>query len=374
MTDFLSRARAAGYPVPDLAFTQALDNLKNRINYAPDFDKGGEDIAYALMVLAREGQAAVGDLRYYADERLAQLATPLAVAQLGAALASYGDQPRADAMFAAAAARIAGQTSSAQVYRADYGSGLRDAAGVLSLAVESRSDAVDRGALVSRISSVNRRLSTQEQSWALLAAHAMVQDPAVSGLSVDGVPHEGPFVQRIDGAGLQPMQITNTADRPTDITLTTLGVPDGVTEASGYGYRITRDYYSMDGEPLGETIRAGDRMVAVLTIQPAEDTRARLMIDDALPAGFEIDNPSLLRSGDLKALDWLRTVDAEHAEFRAERFLAAVNQRGDDEIRLAYILRAVSPGTFHHPAALVEDMYRPDYRATTASGTVTVLP
>lgn len=374
VTDFLSRARAAGYPVPDLAFTQALDNLKNRINYAPDFDKGGEDIAYALMVLAREGQAAVGDLRYYADERLAQLATPLAVAQLGAALASYGDQPRADAMFAAAAARIAGQTSSAQVYRADYGSGLRDAAGVLSLAVESRSDAVDRGALVSRISSVNRRLSTQEQSWALLAAHAMVQDPAVSGLSVDGVPHEGPFVQRIDGAGLQPMQITNTADRPTDITLTTLGVPDGVTEASGYGYRITRDYYSMDGEPLGETIRAGDRMVAVLTIQPAEDTRARLMIDDALPAGFEIDNPSLLRSGDLKALDWLRTVDAEHAEFRAERFLAAVNQRGDDEIRLAYILRAVSPGTFHHPAALVEDMYRPDYRATTASGTVTVLP
>jgi uncharacterized protein YfaS (alpha-2-macroglobulin family) len=374
VTDFLSRARALGHAVPELAFSQALDNLKNRIAYAPDFDRGGEDIAYALMVLAREGQAAVGDLRYYADERAAAFATPLALAQLGSALAAYGDQPRADAMFAAAASRIAGTDTQAQVFRADYGSGLRDAAGVLSLAVEARSDAVNRNQLVTRISAVNRRLSTQEQSWALLAAHAMVRDPAVSGLSVDGTAHEGPFVKRIEGAGLTPMQITNTADRPTDITLTTLGVPDGATEAAGYGYRITRDYYTMEGEPLGDTLRAGDRMVAVLTIDPAEDTRARLMVDDALPAGFEIDNPSLLRSGDLRALDWLKTHSAEHAEFRAERFLAAVNQRNDKPIRLAYILRAVSPGTFHHPAALVEDMYRPDYRANTASGTVTVLP
>lgn len=374
VTDFLSRARALGHAVPELAFSQALDNLKNRIAYAPDFDKGGEDIAYALMVLAREGQAAVGDLRYYADERAAAFATPLALAQLGAALAAYGDQPRADAMFAAAASRIAGTDAQAQVYRADYGSGLRDAAGVLSLAVEARSDAVNRNQLVTRISAVNRRLSTQEQSWALLAAHAMVQDPAVSGLSVDGIAHKGPFVKRVEGAGLTPMQITNTADRPTDITLTTLGVPDGATEAAGYGYRISRDYYTMEGEALGDTLRAGDRMVAVLTIEPAEDTRARLMVDDALPAGFEIDNPSLLRSGDLRALDWLKTQTAEHAEFRAERFLAAINQRNDKPIRLAYILRAVSPGTFHHPAALVEDMYRPDYRANTASGTVTVLP
>jgi uncharacterized protein YfaS (alpha-2-macroglobulin family) len=375
VTDFLSRARAADYAVPDLAFRQAMDNLKNRIAYAPDFDRGGEDIAYALMVLAREGQAAVGDLRYYADEKADSFATPLALAQMGAALASYGDQPRADAMFAAAAARIAGQQDGqGQVYRADYGSNLRDVAGVLSLAVEARSDAVDRGALIQRISTADGRLSTQEQSWALLAAHAMVRDPATSGLSVDGAPHSGPFVKRINGTGLRPMEITNTSDRPTDITLTTLGVPEGTTEAGGYGYQITRDYYTMEGEPLGDTITTGDRMVAVLTVRPAADTRARLMIDDPLPAGFEIDNPSLLRSGDLRALDWLETASAELAEFRAERFLAAVDQRGDDTIRLAYILRAVSPGTFHHPAALVEDMYRPDYRATTASGTVTVLP
>ena len=81
----------------DAAFRNALDNLRNQINYAPDFDAGGGAYAYALMVLAREGAAAMGDLRYYADEKGGDFATPLAAAQLGAALAAYGDQTRADA-------------------------------------------------------------------------------------------------------------------------------------------------------------------------------------------------------------------------------------------------------------------------------------
>ena len=362
--------------MPDIALGSALDNLANRIAYAPEFDEGGEDIAYALMVLAREGRAAMGDLRYYADEKGDAFGTPLAQAQLAAALAAYGDQSRADRMFAKAAARIAGQDATgAQIWRADYGTVARDAAGLLTLAVEARSAAVDRSALVARVTAPQRYRSTQEQAWALLAAHAMVQDPAVSGLSVDGKPWAGPFVQRIEGATLEAMSITNTATTGTDITLTTLGVPEGATEARGYGYTLERSYLTLDGEPLTDgPIPAGTRIIALLTVRPAEDTQARLMIDDALPAEFEIDNPSLLRSGDVRALDLFELSEAENTEFRTERFLAAVNQSGRDPIRLAYMLRAVSPGTFHHPAALVEDMYRPEYRATTASGTVTITP
>ncbi|MBV2359243.1 alpha-2-macroglobulin family protein [Thalassococcus sp. CAU 1522] len=374
VTDFLTRARMQGHPVPDRALDAALDNLANRIAYAPDFDSGGEDIAYALFVLAREGRAAVGDLRYYADERADAFATPLAQAQLGAALAAYGDQRRADALFAKAARRIAAQSGDdPRLWRADYGSTLRDAAGVLSLAVEAGSTVVDRDALTARIATAAGRLSPQEQAWSLLAAHALVQDPTVSGLSIDGAAVSGPFMRRIPGRDLTPMRITNTANLPTDITLTTLGVPAAGTEVSGTGYSLTREYFSMDGRPVSGPIRIGDRLVAVLSVRPAEDIAARLMIDDPLPAGFEIDNPSLLRAGDVRALDWLETTDAEHAEFRTDRFLAAVNQQGNETIRLAYIVRAVSPGDFHHPAAVVEDMYRPDYRATTASSRLKVL-
>lgn len=96
------------------------------------------------------------------------------------------------------------------------------------------------------------------------------------------------------------------------------------------------------------------------------------MIDDPLPAGVEIDNPNLLRSGDIAALDWLKVSDTQNAEFRSDRFLAAVDLRGTRTVTLAYVARAVSPGSFHHPAASVEDMYRPRYRARTATGRVTV--
>jgi uncharacterized protein YfaS (alpha-2-macroglobulin family) len=41
-------------------------------------------------------------------------------------------------------------------------------------------------------------------------------------------------------------------------------------------------------------------------------------------------------------------------------------------MRFAYIVRAVTPGNFHHPAASVEDMYRPAFRAQTASGHVVI--
>lgn len=97
-----------------------------------------------------------------------------------------------------------------------------------------------------------------------------------------------------------------------------------------------------------------------------------MIVDDPLPAGFEIDNPALLRAGDIAALDWLQTAETESAEFRTDRFIAAMDWQGAEPFRLAYMVRAVSPGDFHHPAALVEDMYRPEYRAVTATGRMSV--
>jgi uncharacterized protein YfaS (alpha-2-macroglobulin family) len=111
----------------------------------------------------------------------------------------------------------------------------------------------------------------------------------------------------------------------------------------------------------------------VLHVLGFTDRTARLMVNDPLPAGFEIDNPNLLRAGDIGTLSDLDVTDfTDHSEFRQERFLAAVTHRRGDLMRLAYIVRAVTPGSFHHPAASVEDMYRPAFRAQTASGHVVI--
>ncbi|WP_435140365.1 alpha-2-macroglobulin family protein [Pseudopelagicola sp. nBUS_19] len=371
VSDFLSRARAKGYNVPNLAFRQAMDNLRNRINYAPDFDRGGEDVAYALMVLAREGAAAMGDLRYYADVKAEAFGSPLAAAQLGTALAYYGDQTRADRMFRQAASQIGRRWSEApsQFWRADYGTRLRDAAGVLALAVESDSMAVDRADLAQRISTPGRTLSTQESVWSLMAAHALIEDDTMNNLSINGISIEGPLLRAFESDMLStPLKISNDGTTPTDVTLTAIGVPNYLVEKGGYGYSIDRQYFTTDGDGMDpEDVRSGDRFVVVLTVKPFESGGARLMINDPLPAGFEIDNPSLLSSGDVRELEWLDPARAEHSEFRSDRFLAAVDWRSNSAFQLAYIVRAVSPGIYHHPAAVVEDMYRPQYRARTSA-------
>ncbi|MGO4908302.1 alpha-2-macroglobulin family protein [Pseudorhodobacter sp. W20_MBD10_FR17] len=377
VTDFLSRARAQGYAVPDIAFRSALDNLRNRVNYASDFDEGGEALAYALMVLAREGAAAIGDLRYYADVKADAFATPIAQAQLGAALASYGDQRRADAMFTRAGARIAAYQSynDAQVYRADYGSTRRDAAAVLTLAVESGSNALDRDALALSLRPNGRSLSTQEATWTLLAANALIDRPGTDGITLNGAAIEGPLVRVLKAGDAQTVAVANGSGKPTTLTLTAYGVPEVAGPAAGNGYAITRSYYTEDGAPvsLADGVTAGEKLVVVLEIMPFGKTEARLMVADPLPAGFEIDNPNLLRGGDVGGFDWLDVQnDVAHSEFRQDRFLTAVDWSGDNNFRLAYVVRAVSPGNFQHPAASVEDMYRPEYRAQTDAGRVVI--
>jgi uncharacterized protein YfaS (alpha-2-macroglobulin family) len=373
VTDFLARARAHGHAVPDRPFRTALENLLNSVNYYPDFDQGGQDLAYALFVLAREGAAAVGDLRYYADVKGDAFATPLAAAQLGAALAAYGDSTRADAMFARAE-RLLDAPEDETLWRSDFGTRLRDAAGVLTLAAEAGSRAVDREALAARIAAAGAERSTQEALWTLLAAHALIEAPAAR-LTVDGARLDGPLVRvRADRAAAAPLRIGNAGAADEELTLTVFGVPDEPEPAGGNGWRIDRRYYTMEGEAADPArVAAGTRLVTVLEVTPLGAREARLMVADALPAGFEIDNPNLLAAGDIRALDWLdATAEAAHTEARLDRFLAAIDHSGDQPFRLAYIVRAVSPGTFHHPAASVMDMYRPAFRARTAAGTVTV--
>ena len=351
VTDFLSRAKAQGYEVPDKAFRAALDNLRNQVNYYSDFDMGGESLAYALMVLSREGAAAVGDLRYYVDVKGDAFATPLAMAQLGAALASYGDQPRADAMFSRAASALKGKpvTDADQLWRADYGTTYRDTAAVLTLAVEAGSTAVDREDLTDRIAT-SGALSTQEATWTLLAANALIDREGGKNITLNGEPADGPLVKVLDANARDPVVVHNDGAKTT-LTVTTFGVPLVPDPAGGNGYAISRSYYTTEGEPASlEGIRTGDRLVVVLEVTPFGKGEARLMVNDPLPAGLEIDNPNLISGGSVAALGFLDLAsDVAHSEFRQDRFLTAIDRMDNKPFRLAYIVRAISPGTLPPP-------------------------
>ncbi|MCC6983675.1 MAG: alpha-2-macroglobulin family protein, partial [Bauldia sp.] len=229
VTEFLVRAESEGYEIPELAMTMALDNLSNQVAYATDFSNGGQGIAYALYVLARDGRAAIGDLRYYLEAKLDDFATPLAKAQLGAALALYGDRPRAGTAFRAALSDLDGARDGTD-WRRDYGTVLRDTAAVLALAAEFEAPGVDLADLtvqVSELRDARRWTSTQEDVWTLLAAASLARGSADGTVTVDGTPLTGNVFQRFDALRLAslPVTVVNTGNRPTDAQVTVTGIP-----------------------------------------------------------------------------------------------------------------------------------------------------
>ena len=122
VTDFLTRAREKGFAVPDVLFKSALDRIRNSVVNANEPEKdGGRDLAYGLYVLARNGAAPIGDLRYLADTKLDNLATPIAKSQLAAALALVGDKARAERVYGAALDALAPKPV-IEFGRVDYGS------------------------------------------------------------------------------------------------------------------------------------------------------------------------------------------------------------------------------------------------------------
>ena len=77
-------------------------------------------------------------------------------------------------------------------------------------------------------------------------------------------------------------------------------------------------------------MRQNERFVAVLKVTEAQPRHGRLLLVDRLPAGFEIDNPKLVDSGSVAALDWLKAeVEPGHAEYRDDRFVAAFERSSD---------------------------------------------
>jgi uncharacterized protein YfaS (alpha-2-macroglobulin family) len=380
VTDFLTRASEKGYDVPQLARTLALDNLSNSIASAADFEKGGQEIAYSLYVLARAGRAAIGDLRYYADSKLDAFATPLAKAQVGAAMALYGDQQRAAKAFTAAMADL-NKAEGAPYWRHDYGTALRDGAAVLTLAAETKSEGVDIRTLATRIAADERKksyTSTQENSWMLLAAAALIKDSAKTNFSINGETITAPLFRRYTGEKVEatPVAITNLGNDPLDAVVSASGIPIKPEPEGGNGFKIERDYFLPDGTPADvATVKQNDRYIVVLTVTSEHDFGGHLMVVDPIPAGFEIDNPDVSANGDTGAYSWLSTDAPTHTEARTDRFIAAFDRNDSDatDFSVAYAVRAVSPGVFAQPAATVEDMYRPELNARSASGKVEVV-
>jgi uncharacterized protein YfaS (alpha-2-macroglobulin family) len=156
------------------------------------------------------------------------------------------------------------------------------------------------------------------------------------------------------------------------------GAPVTAEPEAANGFKIERNYFTLDGTPADPALaKQNDRLAVVLRITEAKPEYGHIMVADYLPAGFEIDNPHLVSSGDTGTLNWIEDgQEPVNTEFRDDRFTAAIDRTAKDKamFTVAYVVRAVSPGKYVLPQAYVEDMYNPSRYGRTSTGRVEVRP
>jgi uncharacterized protein YfaS (alpha-2-macroglobulin family) len=383
VTDFLTRARETGFTVPQKSFDTALDHLRNFVANTTEVEAEQSDgLAYAVYVLARNGRPVMGDLRYLADAKLAAFQNPFARAQLGAALSLLGDRGRASRVLSSSIDLLQTVTDT-NVFRSDYGSQLRDGAGIVALSAEAgldRTELQKASLIVEQARGGARTTSTQENAWLVLADLAIAGEADAMRLSVDNQPAHGAF-HKVWGRDLLDQlatTITNTGETPIRVVLTSSGNPAEPEPPVARGYDVERQFYRLDGSKMdGVTVKQGERFVIVLRLTESQSRNARLLLVDRLPAGLEIDSPALVDGGSIEALSFLkRDLEPLHSEYRDDRVVVAFDRRSDQPafLEVAYVVRAVTPGHYVYPPATAEDMYRPERFGRTASGRFDVTP
>ncbi len=367
--EFLLRARTAGAAVPEAAIADGIKALAEATDQDQDDPAAQAAQAYRLYVLAFAGHGRPGAERVLA-EKMDKLPTPLAKAQLGAALALSHDTPRAEAAFAAAL-----EAPGRHWWAADFGTALRDQAAIAVLLKESGLLADRLPAVVAGLPGADLQadaLSTQEQAWTSTAAGVLGRDGRPARIALDGraLPEAAVVTVALDA----PATARNLGDRAVWQSLAVTGIPAEAPPAARNLMRVQRRFFNLDGSTLDlDTLKQNTVFVLLLEgkAEDGQDHRALLM--QGLPAGWEV--AGRFAEGAAPGLPWLGELSATEAQIGADdRFAAVVALAADKPaLRIAVRLRAVTPGSFELPGAELSDMYRPTLFARQAANRIKVL-
>ncbi|XCN74395.1 MAG: alpha-2-macroglobulin [Candidatus Electrothrix aestuarii] len=429
--DFLSRAQEKGYVVPEYFYKKGMHWLTDQVKNANNPQvQDLAPLAYAHWVLARTGQGRHEDARYLFDTWFQQTPSPLAKAQLAGSLALLGDRNRAIKGLKAAMEQANRDPSSSWH---NYGSRLRDLAGIIHVIAESGITEVDPAPAwqeLTRLFAQEKYLSTQEQAWLIMASLTLEQsspldldiaekapakeekkekekpsllsriksmlsfgtpEPPESEEPADAqdeeteqpAPQSTFFALERKGEALlsNPVTITNNGDKAVWLVTTLQGSPIEAPAPVENGFTVFRDWYTTEGEPMPvDAIQQGELMVVTLQGEVKTGSDFQALLVDLLPAGFEIERPITEQD---TAFSWLKDqlTNNEYVDARDDRFIAAFHTKSLPRVdgnkkmsrfQSAYLVRAVTPGIYTLPPVEVEAMYRPVYRARGGVGTVIV--
>ena len=387
VTHFLMEASEHGYDAPREMRQKALTRLHRllqggdafSVKRRPHAGYGFAAKAYAGYLLARVNRAPLGTLRNLYDHHRDEATSGLALVHLGIALELTGDARRADDAIAAGIAFDREQLR----YYGDYGSRLRDAAAIVHLVHKHDADESGEAAgLVFALAdelSTRRWFSTQERNALFLAGLTLPRArKAWAGRLRTGGREMSIDRQRALHArySLDDLRLGLGFDSdvafPLYYNATVSGYPSEPPQAGSSHFDVRRRLLDLDGRVVGErALEVGELLLVHGVVYAERQVRDGLYVD-FLPPGLELENQNLAHAPKLEQLRVEGSPVAEllgnerigHTEYRDDRFVAAVEFDYHYNMHLIYLVRVVTPGRYRWPAPVVEDMYRPEIRAT----------
>jgi uncharacterized protein YfaS (alpha-2-macroglobulin family) len=297
--------------------------------------------------------------------------TPLARAQIAAALAQLGEAAQARAVFTDVLANPGRQD-----WSPDYGSALRDQFATAVLVQES-------GLLPDKLSTIRAALpganlnpdalNTQEQAWGGAAAAALGASAQPVSVVADGRTLGPAQVVSIPITGMT--SFANPGASTLTGSLTVQGVPVVAPKAARAGMQVKRQFFALDGTTINpDKLTQNTVFLLVIDGRATDGQDHQAMLIAGLPAGWEI--AGRFPGGAVRGMDWLGTLSTPDSEAAADdRYAVALTlPASQSDFRLAVMLRAVTPGTFEYPGMLLADMYRPAIFARQNTVRITVLP
>ena len=378
--DFLTRAKKAGYSVPQKSIDKGLNWLENHLDKWSDKSYVHQENVYALYVLARAKRTLMSEILYYAKNKDSKIKSSMAYAHLGATLAYVGEKDLALEMFAKARDILMKHAMSNYYYYSNYGGSLRDEAGLVMLMRESKLKIDWQTPFGNLANRVKRRyyFSTQEMSLLLRTAYS-IGDKKQKDLKLS-IANKVVKIDKnryeISAKSLDNIKtIHNLSDAKIWYSLSFKASPvvENYSTINNDGFTLSKELYNLKGEAINkQNIHQNDRVVVVIEGSRTTYNIQNPLITDWIPAGFELENPHITGIDAVSGLRWIAAQSkTDNVNYRTDRYEAALaetdeaymDEDGINVFRVAYVMRAVTVGEYTLTSAKVEDMYQAHYRA-----------
>ncbi len=267
-------------------------------------------------------------------------------------------------------------------YRIDYGSQLRDTAAVLALAAEFKPSGIDLAATHQKLSGLRDNGQLDLDAGGCLDAAGGRRSAAMrptAAVTIDG--------EALGRFGLSPLRpgscstgtpspSSTTATRPTEMKVSVTGIPRTPPPAAERRLHHQPDYYLPDGTPADLSQRhaerpfrrGADRGHDHAGLRPVRGGRPAARPDSRSRTPISLQGSGV--AGSLSGSRVDRPAISKRGPTSSSRPSASPRRR--PAFTTAYLVRAVTPGSFVLPGATVEDMYRPELRANTDAGQIEV--